>query len=114
MSRFSLKASNRRRRPLDVRQLGESHEVRLARDDHVGVARIGSSAKRTLRERDRVHHQAVHLLSRFLELRDEARAHARQLLAGEQLVEVGGGATELIRGRSAGRAGPRGSAPRGH
>ncbi len=96
MSRFSLNASNSRAQPVDVGHLREPHEVRLAGHDHVRVALDRLVREGALRERDRVHHHPVHLLAGFLQLGDEPRPHAGQLLPAEQLVQVGRGAAQFL------------------
>ncbi len=81
-----------------VRQLGESHQVGLAGDHHVGIRLVRLPLERALRERDGVDHEPVHLLARLLQLRHELRAHVGELAAAELLVQVGGGPAQLVGG----------------
>ena len=82
--------------PVHVREFREPHQVGFAGDHHVGLVLARMHGEGTLRQRDRVHHQAIHLLAGFLQLRDQLRAHAREFLAAELVVQVGAGAPQFI------------------
>ena len=81
---------------LDVRQLGEAHQVGFAGDQDVGLALSLAAGEQPVRDGDRVDHHLVHLLARFLELRNQPVANFIELPAAELLVKVGCRAPQLF------------------
>ncbi len=87
---------------LDVGELGEAHQIRLAGDHDVGGhLAVGTLAEHLLRHADGIEHQLVHVAAGFLQLRQQLLAHVTELAAAELLVEEVRRAAQLLRLESA-------------